>query len=139
MLPAAINSIARFFLFLVPILLCACSTTRHVQMQVAEHISKDTIFLSNVQYDSIYVLQDKYTDRRKDTLLIKETNIEYRYKLLRDTIRFVRCDSIPYEVRIIETKEVHKPPNTFDYLCYLSFGILLGIVLWKFYHVIKFL
>lgn len=100
-------------------------------MQVAEHVHKDTVYQSNIQYDSIYVLQDKYTDRSKDTLLIKETNIEYRYKLLRDTIRFVRCDSIPYEVRIIETKEVHKPPNTFDYLCYLSFGILLGIFGWK--------
>lgn len=121
----------RIILFLIPILLCSCSTSRHVQMQVAEHVHKDTVYQSNIQYDSIYVLQDKYTDRSKDTLLIKETNIEYRYKLLRDTIRFVRCDSIPYEVRIIETKEVHKPPNTFDYLCYLSFGILLGIFGWK--------
>lgn len=126
-------------LFLIPILLCSCSTTRHVQMQVAEHIQKDTIYLSNVQYDSIYVLHDKYTDRSKDTLFIKETNIEYRYKLLRDTVRIVQRDSIPYEVRITEVKEVRKPPNTFDYLRYLSFGILLGIIGWKIYRLFRIL
>lgn len=129
----------RFFLFLVPILLCACSTTRHVQMQVAEHISKDTIYLSNVQYDSIYVLQDKYMDRSKDTLLIKETNIEYRYRLLKDTVRIVRHDSIPYEIRVTEVKEVKKPPNMLDYLCYLSFGILIGIIGWKIINIKKML
>lgn len=80
-------------------------------MQVAEHIQKDTIYLSNIQYDSIYVLQDKYTNRSKDTLLIRETNIEFRYKFLRDTVRFIQRDSIPYEVRITEVKEVkHIPP-----------------------------
>lgn len=100
----------RIILFLIPILLCSCSTTRHIQMQVAEHIQKDTVYLCNIQYDSIYVLQDKYTDRSRDTLHIKETNIEYRYKLLRDTIRIVKRDSIPYEVRITEVKKVRYIP-----------------------------
>lgn len=126
------------FLYLVlSFLLCSCGTSRHVQMQVAEQVQKDTVYLSNIQYDSIYVLQDKYTDRSRDTLLIMETNIEYRYKLLKDTVRIVQRDSIPYEVRITEIKEVRKPPNTFDYLCYLSFGFLIGIIGWKLLRIIK--
>lgn len=124
-----------FSFLIICLACCSCGTTRHVL--VAEHIHKDTIYLSNIQYDSIYVLQDKYTDRSKDTLLIKETNIEYRYKLLKDTVRIIQRDSIPYEVRITEVMEVHKPPNTFDYLCYLSFGILLGILGWKLLRIIK--
>lgn len=100
-------------LFLIPILLCSCSTSRHVQMQVAEHVHKDTTYLSNIQYDSIYILKDRYTNRSRDTLYIKDRSIEYRYRLLRDTVRIVQCDSIPYEVRIVEIKHVkYTPPWT---------------------------
>lgn len=90
--------------------LTSCSTTRHVQMQVAEHIQKDTVYLSNIQYDSIYIYKDKLTDRSRDTLYIKELHTEYRYKYLRDTVRIVQRDSIPYEVRITEVKEVRYIP-----------------------------
>lgn len=104
-------------------------------MQVAEHIQKDTVYLCNIQYDSIYVLQDKYTDRSKDTLLIKETNIEYRYKLLKDTVCIVQRDSIPYEVRITEVKEVRYTPPWIQYLAWaggLSIFLLICCVIWKF-------
>lgn len=122
-------SMKHIILFIVPLLLCSCSTSRHVQMQVVEHISKDTIYFSNVQYDSIYVLQDKYTDRSRDTLHIKETNIEYRYKLLRDTIRIVQRDSIPYEVRITEVKKVRYIPPWIQYLAWAGgLTILLLII-----------
>lgn len=117
------------------LLFTSCSTSRHIQTQLVEKVSKDTIYLSNVQYDSIYILQDKYTDRCKDTLLIKETNIEYRYKLLRDTIRISKCDSIPYEVRITEVKEVKYTPPWIQYLAWaggLSIFLLICCVIWKF-------
>lgn len=118
----------RIILFLIPILLCSCSTSRHVQMQVAEHVHKDTVYQSNIQYDSIYVLQDKYTDRSRDTLFIKETNTEYRYKLLKDTVRIVQRDSIPYEVRIVEIKEVKYTPPWIQYLAWAGgLSILLLI------------
>lgn len=103
----------------------SCSATRHVQMQVAEHIQKDTVYLSNIQYDSIYIYNNVYQDRSRDTVLIRETNTEYRYKLLRDTIYKVRVDSIPYEVRITKVKEVPRPRNLFDCVSYICFGILL--------------
>lgn len=115
------------------LLLTSCSVTKTVPI---ETIRKDTVYLSNIQYDSIYIYNNVYQDRSRDTLLIRETNTEYRYKYLRDTIYKVRIDSIPYEVRIVETKEIRKPPNLFDYICYLSFGIIIGIIGWK---VIKFI
>lgn len=99
-----------FSLLIICLVCCSCGSTKVVPQPIRE-VSQDTIYLSNVQYDSIYVLQDKYTDRSKDTLFIKETNIEYRYKLLRDTVHILKHDSIPYEVRISEIKEVnHIPP-----------------------------
>lgn len=127
------------FLVMILLILSSCSTSRQVQMQVAEHIHKDTIYLSNIQYDSIYILHDKYTDRSKDTVLVKETKNEYKYKLLKDTVLIVQQDSIPYEVRITEVKEARKPPNIFDYLSYLSFGILIGVIGWKIYRLFRIL
>lgn len=71
-----------------------------------------------MQYDRIYISQDKYTDRSRDTIFIKEINTKYRYELLRDTIERVKIetvhDSIPYEVHITETIEVEHPTTLYD-------------------------
>ena len=112
---------------------CSCGSTRHVT-QLVEHTSVDTVYLSNVQYDSIYIYKDhasehhlgtlpamnsdgKYlnTPMRTDTLYIKDKSIEYRYKLLKDTIRVVERDSIPYEVTIVQTKEITRPLTWYDH------------------------
>lgn len=120
---------AGFLVWISALLLFTSSTSRHIQTQLVEKVSKDTIYLSNIQYDSIYVLHNKYTDRSKDTLLIKETNIEYRYKLLRDTIRIVQRDSIPYEVRITEAKKVRYIPPWCKWLSVTGAIALLLLVI----------
>ena len=43
-----------------------------------------------------------------------ELSTEYRYKLLRDTLRIVERDSVPYEVVRTETVEVERPLSWFD-------------------------
>lgn len=96
---------------------CSCSSTKAVT-QLVEHVQKDTIYLSNMQYDSIYIYQDKYTDRSSDTLYIKDKSIEYRYKLLRDTVRIVQRDSIPYEVRVECIKEIPRKHTWIDVSAY---------------------
>ena len=112
-------SVVEGLVWILALLLTSCSSMRRVETipveTTHEVIKTDTIYINNVQYDSIYISQDRYTDRSKDTILIHQHDIEYRYKLLRDTIERikleVRHDSIPYEVRITEVKEVkHIPP-----------------------------
>lgn len=112
---------------------CSCCSTK-VATQVVDRVSKDTIYLSNVQYDSIYSYQDHVSEHhlgtlppttsdgkylnlptRTDTLYIKDKSIEYRYKLLKDTIRVVERDSIPYEVTITEVKEIQRPLTWYDH------------------------
>lgn len=39
-----------------------------------------------------------------------------RHKLLKDTIRVVERDSIPYEVTITEVKEIQRPLTLYDHL-----------------------
>ena len=63
----------------------SCSTSRHVSGLV-EHTSTDTLSLSQVQYDSIYIFQDRLLDRSSDTVYLRDVSIEYRYRLHRDTI-----------------------------------------------------
>lgn len=136
-----------FVFVIVSALLISCGSTKMVTQTVRD-IQRDTIYLSNVQYDSIYIYQDhvsehhlgalppidssgKYlnTPMRTDTLYIKDKSIEYRYKLLKDTIRVVERDSIPYQVTVIETKEIQRPLTWFDHLTRWSFFFLIGALL----------
>lgn len=113
-----------FFISVTCLVCCSCGSTKQVT-QLVEHVSKDTIYLSNTQYDSIYIFQDKFVDRSRDTLYIKDKSIEYRYKLLKDTVRIVERDSIPYEVTVTKVKEIKRPLTWFDHLCRICFGICL--------------
>lgn len=87
--------------------------------------------MSNVQYDSIYILKDKLVDRSTDTVYVKDVSVEYRYKMLKDTVRVVRQDSIPYEVTVIETKEIRRPRTWFDRSSYTALAFCLGWFLIK--------
>ena len=106
----------------------SCSTSRHVA-QLVERTSVDTVYLSNVQYDSIYVFQDRQLDRSRDTVYLRDVSVEYRYRLLRDTIYKVQHDSIPYQVTVTEVKEITRPLTLFDHLTRLTFWLVVGALL----------
>ena len=95
----------KFLILLTACILTGCSSLR--QVQVVREVSRDTLYLSNVQYDSIYVFQDHLTDRSRDTIYIRDVQYEYKYKLLRDTIYRVQIDTIPVirEVEVIKTEK----------------------------------
>ena len=95
----------KFLILLTACILTGCSSLR--QVQVVREVSRDTLYLSNVQYDSIYVFQDHLTDRSRDTIYIRDVQYEYKYKLLRDTIYRVQIDTIPIirEVEVIKTEK----------------------------------
>lgn len=78
--------------------------------QLVREVRTDTLYLSNVHYDSIFVLKDKLTDRTKDTVYIKDSILEYRYRLLRDTIYKTRVDSIPILREVEVVREVRHVP-----------------------------
>ena len=78
--------------------------------QLIREVRTDTLYLSNVQYDSIFVFKDKLTDRTKDTVYIKDSILEYRYRLLRDTVYQTRVDSIPVIREVEVVREVRHLP-----------------------------
>lgn len=110
--------------FIVAILasIVGCSTIKYVPV---ERVVRDSTKVTEIQYDSIYVYKDRLVDRGKDTIYIHDKEVEYRYKLLRDTLVRVQIDSIPYEVRVEVTKEVPRKLSIIDKLAYLCLGLVL--------------
>ena len=125
------------------LVLTGCATRR--QLQVVDRITHDTLYQSNVHYDSIYVSHDRTTDyhlnplnplkpSETDTVFIKDRTVEYRYRLLRDTVYRVKIDSIPVirEVEVVKV-ERHVPAI---YRLSLSIVIILTLsliiyIVWK--------
>ena len=105
-------------------LLAGCGTQR--KLPVMERIQRDTVYLHQVRYDSIFVSQERYVDRSHDTLYVQERNVEYRYRLLRDTLRIHQVDSVPVIREVEVVREVVRIP--WFYQCLAAIG-LLGILL----------
>ena len=81
----------------------SCSTHRHA-VTVEQGTHTDTVYIATQQYDSIFIWKDRWTDRTHDTVYLKELSTEYRYKLLRDTLRIIETDTIyiPYGVKVAD-------------------------------------
>lgn len=108
-------------------LLAGCGTQR--KLPVVERIQRDTVYLHQVQYDSILVSQERYVDRSRDTLYVQERNVEYRYRLLRDTLRIHQVDSVPVVREVEVVREVMRTPWYAKGLAAIGLiGMLLFIV-----------
>ena len=116
-----------FYVFVLVFVLTGCGTTR--QVQVVERVSRDTLYLSNVQYDSIYVYQDHLTDRSRDTVYVKDVQYEYKYKLLRDTVYRTQIDTIPVirEVEVVKTERY--VPTIYKWSLGICIALIILIVL----------
>ena len=89
-------------------LLAGCGTQR--KLPVVERVTRDTLYLHQVQYDSIYVYRDRYVDRSRDTVYVNDRSVAYRYRLQRDTLRIHRVDSIPVIREVEVVREVARTP-----------------------------
>lgn len=116
-----------FYVIVIVIVTAACSSLR--QVQVVREVSRDTLYLSNVQYDSIYVFQDHLTDRSRDTIYIRDVQYEYKYKLIRDTIYRTQIDTIPVirEVEVVKTERY--VPGIYKWSLGICIVLILLIVL----------
>lgn len=134
----------RFVLYLFAIVvactLIGCATPKQVT-QLVRNVERDTIYLNKMQYDSIYIYKEHNVLPLPDSihlpfngedgrgLYIKDVSVEYRYKMLRDTVRQVERDSIPYEVTITEVKEIQRPLTAYDKACRITFWFVIGFLL----------
>ena len=97
------------FALLSALVLTGCASHRPLS-QPAEHLTRDTLYLSSQHFDSIYVFRDRQLDRSRDTVYLKDSILEYRYRLLRDTVFKTRVDSIPILREVEVVREVRHIP-----------------------------
>ena len=89
-------------------LLVGCGTPR--KTSVVERVTRDTLYLHQVQYDSVYVYRDRYVDRSRDTVYVNDRSVAYRYRLQRDTLRIHQVDSVPVIREVEVVREVARTP-----------------------------
>ena len=87
--------------------LTACHSSKVATLEVIKH---DTVQTAIWHYDSVYIDRFVKQDLRHDTILLTDHKTEYRYKVIRDTLHTIRTDSVPYPVRVVETRTLHKVP-----------------------------
>jgi len=105
---------------MVMVAMTSCSAAR--QVQGVEHATHDTLYINTIQFDSIYVDNFHQIDRSRDTVTIREILRENHYKLLRDTVRIAKTDTIPV------IHEVEKPVKYIPAIYKWSLGICVVLV-----------
>lgn len=89
-------------------LLARCGTPR--KTPVVERVMRDTVQVTNVKQDSVFIYRDRTVDRSHDTVYINDRSVAYRYRRLTDTIRIHRVDSVPVVQEVEVVREVARTP-----------------------------
>ena len=113
--PAKNRLLARLIAFILFLfLLSSCKTTSNTTAIVPVHSSThDTILLSKVKYDSIYIDRWQRIERKADTVFYDRVKTEFRYRLLRDTVYKTRTDTVSVVKQVpVVKKERYTPPFT---------------------------
>lgn len=118
----------KIIIILGSLLMVGCASTRHLP-QIVEKTVHDTLYQNTLQYDSVYIDNSSYTYMEADTVYKEKVRFEYKYKLLRDTVRIHKVDSIPV-IREVETvKEVKTTPSYCKLLALMAILLLIGIII----------
>lgn len=124
------------FLVLLLLLLSSCKTTSNTTDIMPVHsATHDTLWLSKVKYDSIYIDRWQRIECKADTVFCDRVKTEFRYRLLRDTVYKTRTDTIPVVKQVpVIRKERYTPPSTkfLAYLCIIALGAISIFIIFKF-------
>ena len=122
------------FLVLLLLLLSSCKTASNTAIVPVHSATHDTLWLSKVKYDSIYIDRWQRIERKADTVFCDRVKTEFRYRLLRDTVYKTRTDTVPVVKQVpVIRKERYTPPFTkfLGYLCIIALGASVIVLLGK--------
>jgi hypothetical protein len=116
-------------LLLVGWLVCSCKSVEYVPV-VQKETHTDSIYLTKVQRDSIWMHDSIRVEARNDTVRVDRWHTKYVERLLHDTLYLSKRDSIPvpYEVVKEVPAKVSKMERTFMWLGILSLIALTLLV-----------
>ena len=124
-----------FILLVVACTLVGCATSRPAT-QVVEASLRDTVYVNKVLYDSVYIDNWYYTYHKADTVVVEKSKLEYRYKVMRDTVFRARIDSVPVIREVEVVREVRHVPWYAKVLSLLGV-LLLVLILFKVFRYFK--
>lgn len=131
-----IGRLIAFILFLLLLLLLSSCGTASTSAIVPVHsATHDTLWLSKVKYDSVYIDRWQRIEHKADTVFCDRTKTEFRYRLLRDTVYKTRTDTIPVVKQVpVIRKERYTPPFTKFLACLgiIALGAISIFILFKF-------
>lgn len=118
-----------FALVWLLLLLCGCKSIEYVPV-VQKETHTDSIYLTKVQRDSIWLHDSIRVEARNDTVRVDRWHTKYVERLLHDTLYLSKRDSIPvpYEVVKEVPAKVSKMERTFMWLGILSLIALTLLV-----------
>lgn len=119
------------FLVLLLLLLSSCRTASNTAIVPVHSATHDTILLSKVKYDSVYIDRWQRIERKADTVFCDRVKTEFRYRLLRDTVYKTQTDTIPVVKQVpVVKKERYTPPFT-KFLGIIALGASVIVLLGK--------
>lgn len=125
--------------FVACALLGSCKPQEHV-VTIVTH-STDTLRLTQVQRDSIYVHDSIHVSEKGDTVTIERWHTAWRDRWHSDTVYQARHDSIPAPYPVEVVKEVTKPLTWWQRTrMYVGGFVIFGLIIfaaWKIYVKVK--
>lgn len=121
------------FLVLLLLLLSSCRTASNTAIVPVHSATHDTILLSKVKFDSVYIDRWQRIERKADTVFYDRVKTEFRYRLLRDTVYKTRTDTIPVVKQVpVVRNERYTPPSTKFLACLGVIALGASVILLKF-------
>ena len=96
----------------------------------AKEVRSDTFRNDRFKHDSVFVGHERMVESRHDTVFITDLTIEYRYKVVCDTVRIVKCDTIPFVQKVEVTKKEPYVPMLYKVSTVLLSIIIISIILY---------
>lgn len=129
-----LTTILYIVIFIVAILLCALmSGCKSVEYVFVPQTHTDTLIVTKVQHDSIYINDSTVITEKGDTVTIEKWHTKYVEKQVHDTTYVSKTDTVPQPYTV--TEYVEKPRSTFEKILIgvglLTVLILIVFIVWK--------
>ena len=114
---------------LAALIMVGCCAEREIA-DVIHEVRSDTFRNDSFKHDSVFVGHERMVDSRHDTVFITDLTIEYRYKVVCDTVRIVKCDTIPFVQKVEVTKKEPYVPLLYKILFVVLSIIVVSLILY---------
>ena len=122
-------------LIFVVVLASACTTTRYVEVPV---VHTDTLRENRIERDSVWLHDSIHVKEKGDTVWFEKWHVNYKEKIVHDTIYQSRTDSVAKPYPVYVEKEVAKKLTWWQKTqMYVGDGALLVVLAMMVYGLIK--